>query len=69
MPTPLQNFDSLPDSAYVRIPVLASLLSCSHSTIWRAVKNGRLPEPKRYCDRVSGWNVGQLRQVLRGDSR
>jgi predicted DNA-binding transcriptional regulator AlpA len=66
MQNPLKDFDSLPDSAYVRLPVVASLLGCFPSTVWRAVKTGQLPQPMRYCDRVSGWNVGQLRRLLKG---
>lgn len=68
MSTPLESFDTLPDSAYVRLPTVTGLLNCSPSTVWRAVKLGRLPKPVRYCDRISGWNVGQLRKALQGKS-
>lgn len=61
----LSHFDQLPDSAHVRIDTVASLFACSHSTIWRSVRAGRLPRPVRHLGRTTAWNVGQLREVLR----
>lgn len=60
----LKQFDSLPDSGFVRQPVVQALFACSAATIWRGVKAGRIPEPKKLSLRVTGWNVGKLRQAL-----
>lgn len=60
----LKNFDSLPDSGFVRQPVVQALFACSAATIWRGVKAGRIPKPKKLSPRTTGWNVGQLRQAL-----
>lgn len=60
----LSNFDSLPDSAYVRQPVVEALFSCSSATVWRRVKDGRIPKPKKFSERVTTWNVGALRKTL-----
>lgn len=60
----LQNFDSLPDSAYVRLPVVEALYGCSAATVWRRVKDGGIPAPARLSVRISAWNVGQLRLSL-----
>ena len=60
----LRNFDSLPDSANVRQPVVEALWSCSSATVWRRVKDGRLPAPKKLSDRITAWNVGALRRAL-----
>lgn len=65
IPDALKNFDSLPDSANVRQPVVEALLGCSAATVWRMVKRGTL-KPRKLSERVTGWNVGELRQVLRG---
>lgn len=61
----LAAFDTLPDSALVRLPVLEGLFACSAATIWRRVRSGTLPSPKKLSPRVTGWQVGQLRAVLR----
>ena len=43
----LRNFDSLPNSANVRQPVVQALFACSSSTLWRGVKAGRVPKPRK----------------------
>jgi predicted DNA-binding transcriptional regulator AlpA len=66
IPDALKHFDSLPDAAFVRQPVVEALFSCSGTTVWRRVKDGRIPKPRKLSDRVTGWNVGALRQALQG---
>lgn len=66
IPDALRNFDSLPDSANVRLPVVAALFACAGVTIWRRVKAGTLPAPRKLSERVTAWNVGELRLALSG---
>jgi predicted DNA-binding transcriptional regulator AlpA len=66
IPDALKNFDSLPDSANVRQPVVEGLFSCSAATVWRMVKRGSLPTPRKLSERVTAWNVGDLRKTLAG---
>ncbi len=60
----LLNFDQLPNSANVRLPVVQTLFACSPASVWRGVKSGRIPKPKKLSPRTTGWNVGELRQAL-----
>ncbi len=64
IPDALKNFDSLPDSANVRQPVVKALFGCSDATVWRMVKRGSIPTPRKLSERVTSWNVGDLRKVL-----
>ena len=64
LPDALKNFDSLPDSANVRLPVVAALYGCSPATIFRRVKSGHIPAPRKISERVTAWNVGALRRAL-----
>ena len=65
IPDALKHFDSLPDSANVRQPVVEALYGgCSSATLWRRVKDGCLPAPKKLPDRITVWNVGALRRAL-----
>lgn len=64
IPDALKAFDSLPDSANVRLPVVQYLHACSSATVWRRVKRGTLPAPRKLSERVTAWNVGELRQSL-----
>jgi predicted DNA-binding transcriptional regulator AlpA len=60
----LTKFDSLPDSAHVRLNEVTQLFGCSRASVWRWTKANKLPAPKRFGNRVSAWNVGDLRIAL-----
>jgi predicted DNA-binding transcriptional regulator AlpA len=64
IPDALKNFDSLPNSANVRLPVVKALFGCSDATVWRMVQRGSLPAPRKLSERISAWKVGELRKVL-----
>lgn len=64
LPPELVHFDQLPDSAFVRLPVVIGLLGCSASAVWRNSKAGHIPRPRKISNNISGWNVGELRQAL-----
>jgi predicted DNA-binding transcriptional regulator AlpA len=64
IPDALKNFDSLPDSANVRQPVVEALYGVSAATVWRMVKRGTLPPPRKLSERVTAWNCGELRAAL-----
>jgi predicted DNA-binding transcriptional regulator AlpA len=69
IPDALKNFDSLPDSANVRQPVVESLYACSSASIWRGVHAGRIPKPRKLSPRTTCWNVGELRAALATPSK
>lgn len=60
----LGDFDHLPDSAYVRVQMVAKIFSISLGSVWIWAKNGHLPKPTKLGPNVTGWNVGELRAVI-----
>lgn len=64
IPEALTNFDHLPNAANVRQPVVQGLYGCSAASVWRGVKDGRIPKPRKLSPRTTCWNVGELRQAL-----
>lgn len=60
----LSQFDQLPNSAYIRLPVIMSLYGVSAATIWRGVKNSTIPKPSKITERTTAWNVGLVRADL-----
>ena len=60
----LANFDAMPSSAYIRLPVLKALYGVSSATIWRGVKIGTIPKPSKLSERCTAWNVGLVRAAL-----
>ena len=60
----LRDFDQLPDCARVRLPVVKALYACSPATVWRGVKEGRIPKPHKLSPRTTCWLVRDLRLAL-----
>ena len=63
LPNALVNFDQLPNSAYVRLPVLIKLYGVSATTIWRYCGK-TIPSPIKLTPRTTCWNVGEIRKAL-----
>lgn len=68
IPEALTNFGSLPDEAYIRLPVMKGLYGVSAASIWRGVKNSTIPKPKKLTERTTAWNVGLVRAALAAKS-
>jgi predicted DNA-binding transcriptional regulator AlpA len=60
----IRHFDTLPDSAGVRLPVVCALTGNSPATVWRHVRLSILPAPRKLSAKVTTWRVGDLRAVL-----
>ena len=59
----LRDFDQLPNSALVRLPVVKALLSVSSATVWRMVKAKKLTAHK-FTERTTTFSVKELRALL-----
>lgn len=64
IPEALKHFDSFPESAEVRAPIVRALFGISDATLWRWSRNGQLPKPRKRGPKVTCWNVGELRECL-----
>ena len=64
IPESLANFDQLPDSAYIRLPVMKGLYGVSAASIWRGVKNSTIPKPVKLTERTTAWSVKLVRAAL-----
>lgn len=60
----LKNFDDFPDATRIRLPVVRLLFGTSSATVWRRVKTGKIPAPRK-DGRVTFWLAGELRAALR----
>lgn len=59
----LRDFDQLPNSANVRLPIVKALLGFSSATVWRLSKRQELKAIK-LSERCTAWNVGALRNFM-----
>jgi len=60
IPLAATHFDEMPDSGYVRAPVVRALFGISNATMHRWILASRIPAPKK-IGRTSLFQVGQLR--------
>ena len=69
----IPSFDTLPDSAFIREaqlvqspkrPTTPAPLPFSAPTLWRKVKAGTFPKPIKLSERVTCWNVGEVRSWI-----
>ena len=59
----LRDFDQLPDSAQVRLPVVMALFGVSSATVWRMVKMKKLTA-RKLTERTTTFSVRDLRKLL-----
>lgn len=64
IPEALANFDQLPNSAYIRLPVLMRLYGISAASCWRGIQRGTIPKGRKLSERCTAWNVGLVRESL-----
>lgn len=64
IPEALANFDLLPDSAHIRLPVMTGLYGVCAASIWRGVKDHTIPSPVKLTKRTTGWSVKLVRASL-----
>jgi predicted DNA-binding transcriptional regulator AlpA len=64
IPEALQNFDQLPDSANIRLPIVMRLYGISSASVWRGVKSGIIPKPRKLTPRTTAWLVADIRKAL-----
>jgi len=62
--TALANFSVMPDESFVRLPTVKALYGISSASVWRACKAKKFPLPRKLSDRITAWNVGELRRDL-----
>ena len=64
LPTPdLKAFSDAPDDARVRLNTVTALFGVSSNTVWRRVKAGLIPAPRKDVG-ATYWTVGDLRRAL-----
>jgi prophage regulatory protein len=60
------GFDSLPNSAFIRLSQLvgSGVVPFSPSTTWRKVRAGRFPAPVKVSSAITAWRVGDIKAWL-----
>jgi predicted DNA-binding transcriptional regulator AlpA len=59
-----EKIKSLPETGYVRLPVVLSVLPVSRSTFLAGVKTGRYPKSVKLSEKCVAWRVEEIRALL-----
>lgn len=60
------DFDSLPDTAYLRLNQLVPhVIPICASSVWAKVREHKFPKPQKFGPKTTCWNVGQIRDYLK----
>lgn len=51
---------------FLRLPQVAEALGCGKSTVWKWVKDGRIPEPKK-MGRITVWRESEIQKIIAGE--
>jgi predicted DNA-binding transcriptional regulator AlpA len=55
---------SLPETGFIRLPAVLSVIPVSKSTWWAGVKTGRYPKPVKLGERITAWRVEDIRALI-----
>lgn len=54
----------LPETGYIRLPVVLAVFPVSPSTWWQGIRDGRFPKGFKLGPRVTAWRVEDVRALL-----
>lgn len=58
----IQEVQALPNEGFVRIRQVLQTFPFSRTTLWRKVKAGQFPRPRKLGPKTVVWDVGELRE-------
>jgi predicted DNA-binding transcriptional regulator AlpA len=58
------NIISLPQTGFVRLPVILKIFPIGRSTWWQGVKNGKYPKPVKLGKRTTAWKVKDIKDLI-----
>ena len=58
------NITALPETGFVRLPLILSVFPVSRSAFWAGVKAGKYPQPVKLSERTTAWRVEDIRALI-----
>lgn len=55
---------SLPQTGFVRLPVILKIFPIGKSTWWQGVKDGKFPKPVKLGLRTTAWKVDDIKALI-----
>lgn len=58
------SITALPETGFVRLPLILSVFPVSRSAFWAGVKAGKYPKPVKLSERTTAWRVEDIRALI-----
>lgn len=58
------NINALPETGFVRLPVILAIFPVSRSSWWQGCKEGRFPRPVKLSERTTAWRAEDIRALI-----
>jgi len=55
---------TIPETGFIRLPVVLSLIPISKSSLYAGIKKGLYPAPVKLSERTSAWRVEDIRNLI-----
>lgn len=55
---------TIPETGFIRLPEVLSLIPVSATVWWEGVRNGRYPKGIKLSARTTAWRVEDIRQLI-----
>jgi predicted DNA-binding transcriptional regulator AlpA len=60
----MTSIHALPETGFLRLPQVLSLIPVSKSTWWAGVKSGRYPKPVKLGERITAWRAEDISALI-----
>ena len=54
----------LPETGFVRLPVILALYPVGKSTWWQGCKTGKYPAPVKLSEQITAWRAEDIRALI-----
>ena len=54
----------LPETGFIRLPAVLSLIPVVKTTWWNGIKSGRFPKPVKLGPNMTAWRVEDIRDLI-----
>jgi prophage regulatory protein len=55
----------VPETGFLRLPQVLSLIPIGRTSWWEGVKSGRFPKPIKLSPRCTAWKAEDIRQLIK----
>jgi prophage regulatory protein len=59
------NMFDIPETGFLRLPQVLSVIPLSKTSWWEGVKSGRFPKPVKLSARCTAWRAEDIRELIR----